>query len=745
MRTNKVLSVVLAVIICLTAFIIPISSTALSKSSYELPVSWELNRYNANTGAKETDPYSRTIRSDDYIDISGYDKITVSYTGSYSWNIHFYRNDYSFISSTNGQTAYASAPATVDVISNAEYMTISIYNYPMSLSDGENITVKGSFALNPALIDDDKKGSLTIHKYELENISEAVTVGTGYTQDDENLPTNARPINGVTFRIKRIAELQSTYFTPNGNALPTPSQAASMAALNTYTQTTATVNNIEGIAKFENLPLGIYLVQETSAPNHITKSSDFVISLPMTSNDNQSWKYNIDVYPKNQSTYANVRIKKADAANTNTGLSGASFNIWKSSDNSNYTQVSSVATDSNGYAIQTHLPVNNYYRLGEGTAPSGYILDNYNNQYNQTYFYLDENGRILSRDKSTVIGTQQTITYNNETLSASTITITNSKPTIKKYIDKSKGEGTNLIDGTTSVIADYSYFVIEIKTPKINSMSTLSTFKVTDNIQGTIVEPTIYKITKSSVNGTSLDSSAYTFTASTTSTGTEKNYTTELVFDTTKLDTDTYYYITYKAYVTTTKTNQATLVYSNRTISGTTTTSSINSNTVKFYRYSYNFTKVDDKNNALAGAQFQIFESEADARALKNPIKVINWGVNGTCTRSSNSSGQVQFAGLPVGDTETGSKDFWIAEIKAPTVTSNGTTIQYNLLADPIKVTVNNTTATYTNTITVVNSPKLDFPITGSMGTTLLIIIGILFLGTTFVMIVIKKKKQKQS
>ena len=439
MRTKKIISIILIVLLIGTVFIMPLSVSALSKSSYELPINWEEHRYNANTGAKETDPYSRTIRSDDYIDISGYDKLTVSYSGNYAWNIHFYNSSHTFLSSTNGQTAYASAPATVDVVSNAEYMTISIYNYPISLSDGENIIVKGSFDLNPALIDEDKKGSLTIHKYELENISKAVTVGTGYTQDDENLPTNARPINGVTFRIKRIAELQSTYFTPNGNSLPTPSQAASMATLNTYTKTTATVNNIEGIAKFEDLPLGIYLVQETSAPNHITKSSDFVISLPMTSNDNQSWKYNIDVYPKNQSTYANVRIKKADAANTNTGLSGASFNIWKSSDNSNYTQVSSVATDSNGYAIQTHLPVNNYYRLGEGTAPSGYILDNYNNQYNQTYFYLDENGRILSRDKSTVIGTQQTITYNNETLSASTITITNSKPTIKKYIDNTVG------------------------------------------------------------------------------------------------------------------------------------------------------------------------------------------------------------------------------------------------------------------------------------------------------------------
>lgn len=96
-----------------------------------------------------------------------------------------------------------------------------------------------------------------------------------------------------------------------------------------------------------------------------------------------------------------------------------------------------------------------------------------------------------------------------------------------------------------------------------------------------------------------------------------------------------------------------------------------------------------DKAHLLAGAQFQVFTSEADARALTNPLSI-----NGQDTWTSDADGVALIEGLrqsgwadgaAVNPGDAGYQEYWVAEVKAPA--------GYELLADPIQVVVGDPTA----------------------------------------------------
>ena len=169
--------------------------------------------------------------------------------------------------------------------------------------------------------DSSKKGSITIHKYEYNG--EAKVTGTG--EDNQTPPEGAEPLANVKFKITKIAEL-SAYYGTDAEAFPTVEAAKGMAAIATFEKATGS----DGVATFNELPLGLYLVQETEAPAQITgKVEDFLVSVPMTNATGDDWLYNVHVYPKNSSTYGEVTLQKkgkigsADATN----LKGAQFKL----------------------------------------------------------------------------------------------------------------------------------------------------------------------------------------------------------------------------------------------------------------------------------------------------------------------------------------------------------------------------------------------------------------------------------
>ena len=272
------------------------------------------------------------------------------------------------------------------------YLTnvISITLAFMVLLAGLSISMTAGAATMKYNIDYSKKASLTLYKYEMSDTSQATHGGTGEKNDEQYIPADAKRMAGVTFNIRKIAEL-SSYFKPDGISLPTAAEAKQMAPIGNPISKTTDAN---GVATFTDLPLGIYYVEEGIGPSQITKKiAPFVLSLPLTNAAGTEWLYNVYSYPKNQTSYSDIKILKKDLS-TGKALANAEFRLEESTDGSTYkTRIATVKSGSNGMIEIASLDANKFYRLVETKAPSAeYILV----RNITTPFYIDAEGQMIT-------------------------------------------------------------------------------------------------------------------------------------------------------------------------------------------------------------------------------------------------------------------------------------------------------------------------------------------------------------
>lgn len=146
------------------------------------------------------------------------------------------------------------------------------------------------FAANPALIDESRAGSITIHKFD--------NSGTGGGAEHNGTELNnvsglGNPLGGVSFTVSALP------YSVTDNVSLTDAIDYLANNVGAVTQHTLTTNS-KGIAAFQNLPLGVYLVQEADNSGIEAAIAPFLVSLPMTnSTDDASWLYDVHVYPKN--------------------------------------------------------------------------------------------------------------------------------------------------------------------------------------------------------------------------------------------------------------------------------------------------------------------------------------------------------------------------------------------------------------------------------------------------------------
>lgn len=155
-------------------------------------------------------------------------------------------------------------------------------------------------AVNKANINFNQKGSITLFK---KKGAESGTAATG--QKMEGVP--GEPLAGVTYKITKL-----NYDLQNGDWSKFPKAAADVKdgdkTDTTFEKTTAG----EGEAKFSDLPLGIYLVEETNAPAGIVAGAPFIVSVPMVNEASDAWNYDVVAYPKNTETKTEKTVKDAD-------------------------------------------------------------------------------------------------------------------------------------------------------------------------------------------------------------------------------------------------------------------------------------------------------------------------------------------------------------------------------------------------------------------------------------------------
>ncbi len=271
-----------------------------------------------------------------------------------------------------------------------------------------------AFALDmeTATIDQSRTASLSLYKYDMTGASDAGVwdsssyVSTGAFDQSVVDTLDAHAIQGVEFTFLRVSDISTysrqetvgehkhdtlygfddtpvgaaflsdiglsvedayhagnnkLYFTSDSlNAAMSAALAANATRVKTAMERYAAANggtamtetDRHGHTEASDLPLGLYLVVETRVPENVTSTCNpFLVSLPMTTIDGASWNYDVTVYPKN-STGMPTLEKTVREAKADTGKNSGSADV---TDGYAYT-ASASGGDTLEYQLISKLP-----------------------------------------------------------------------------------------------------------------------------------------------------------------------------------------------------------------------------------------------------------------------------------------------------------------------------------------------------------------------------------------------------
>ena len=207
-----------------------------------------------------------------------------------------------------------------------------------------------------SVINPNQKGSITIYKYlHAEKINSVA--GTG---EKQNIPDGTEPAEDVGFtiyQVKNATELQAYYDGETSDKVAKASDYLDEKGnvLKKYNTTIVDADKVgeekktdaNGMVQFTNLPVGLYLVMETSKPATVTEPVEpFLVSIPMTRvtedpNAQKQWLYDVVVYPKNSTHKGSITLKKVGVVGEEAGtpLAGVKFSLDRLKDDDTNTWV----------------------------------------------------------------------------------------------------------------------------------------------------------------------------------------------------------------------------------------------------------------------------------------------------------------------------------------------------------------------------------------------------------------------
>lgn len=622
----------------------------------------------------------------------------------------------------------------------------------------------------PATIDTTKTGSITIHKYEYnESGGEA---GTGETTDVNKVPSDAKALEGAGVTIYKVADIDdlAKYYNANPESLPSVDDYLTDGEINASkvleTKSEVKTDNA-GIAKFDNLALGFYVVVETTTPDKVTTPvKPFIVSVPMTTKDGDNWLYDVHVYPKNKTTYGGVTLEKTGKDGTK--LEGVTFILQKQNGsswvnvtkNENTGDDLTLKTDKDGRITVEGLSQGKYrfIETDRGTN-NGYIMDG----ATVYEFTVTADGKIV---------------YDGKTENNIIITVKNEKPDMTKQVKERDKD--NWKQDADYNVGDMVPYKITIDVP--SNITNLKEFTLTDTptnlddkevslqCEGSDVDLNAYSVAKEGEHGFKI-----TFT-----TENMASYAGKKIV------------VTYNAEllggaVTTINGNQNTakLEYSNKILPGQDDKDNPNrpenpdikpgKDSIEDSAVVYTFKlQILKKAEKADGTPLQDVEFDLYKEVSKETINAITgakaknvgldsekyWLKINTDPLKTDENGEVSQSGLANGT-------YYLVETK--------TNKNYNLLKEPVKVELNivyttttktewvtdengvktlvkneitktefkegSDTSTGTHTETIINKKGFTLPITGGMGTVLFSIAGFaLMAGAAFVLLKGRRK-----
>ena len=662
------------------------------------------------------------------------------------------------------------------------------------------------------VINTTKKGSITVTKYASADTSAKKGEATGTNSDtvDTNYYT---PLNGAKFKLFKIADADAVMAYYNGTSTTT----YSLEQFDYQDDGTAKYNNVsidqactwEGITSgtgenagkytFSNLPIGIYVLKEVTAPNQIAAplAEDSLISIPMVNtetsrnNGNAEWMYDVYVYPKNHASTGTVELTKVDQ--NNVPLENVVFELYKKANSElttdDWTQVIDTTdnagtstrltfkTDSNGKLTVANLPSGLYgtqYKLVEVSAPNGYIV-------NQTplYFKVNNDNTITwnatSGDTNGCNNTNTGVTATTITTDPKlSITLRNELPSLIKEV-KQNGGGDWKTDEQYRLDDEITYR-LTVYVPK--NVAELGTFEIKDVPQVGITDSesssdyTVNYGDAANACNASLRADNYTLTKIEASGNNGQGFKLELNSTGKGLVAGKFIQIVYKAHMNANAViaeigngNTATLTYS-KSISGGNENYTI-TDEARVYTYQFQITKYKDSvaeaNKLKDGewVEFQLLDTD------KNPMKVVKLAEGEYRLAIDTDSDTVKLDKMVTNTNSTilirglENGTYYLKETK--------TIANYNLLSKPFefKVEVTETTTwtedgsftpdgsivktyqstTYTPTdptgiATIINKKGFVLPQTGGMGYLLFCTVGIVLIAGGAMLIFGGRKKK---
>lgn len=637
-----------------------------------------------------------------------------------------------------------------------------------------SMSVSAFAADKTPVIDTTKTGSITIHKY-----TEGTATGTAASgkEDASQVPAGAVPIKDVGFTIYKVQDAAklADYYSTNPESLPAVSEYCTGSGKNVQLKAGVADNkvgdevktDVNGVAEFKNLALGLYLVVETTSPAIVTGPCDpFLISVPMTT-DGDDWLYNVHVYPKNSTAVGGLSLVKTGKAGA--ALKGVTFVLQKKNGDSwtDITKKSTALGDNTGTVL--NLVTNEAGKISVEDLSSGTY------RFIETSVGADNKGYIMDGAATYEFKVEgNDVTYAGNTGTNITIPVTNDKPDMTKEV-KNGSEWKHDADYS---VGDKVPYRITVSVPA--NIAKLKKFALTDT-------PTNLKDDVTSVKVTDKTGKT-TIPATATATADGNGF----IIDFAPADLTTYagqnIIVTYNAEllstaVTTTagNPNTATLEYSNKILPDTDDESNPNkpgepktdkiTDTAVVYTFQIQIEKKAEKADGtpLADVEFDLYKAvDAGTAGVATADEVKKAGLDSSkawkkineTSLKTNTEGKVSQSGLKNGE-------YYLVETK--------TNATYNLLKAPVKVTLN---IAYTTTTkaeynidetgkttlvkhevektefknagvasdgiqiqTVINKKGFTLPLTGGMGTVLFSVIGLALVLAGVVVITASRKK----
>ena len=611
-------------------------------------------------------------------------------------------------------------------------------------------------------------GSITIHKYEYNGQEKPNS--TGEASDVDKLPEGATALKGATFSVYQVmdrAALRNYYDGTDGQTKVTVDTYLNdtndaIKSGETYSTAVATATTgDDGIASFPKLALGLYVVVETDTPDKVTSPvKPFLVSVPMTKASSlNEWLYDIHVYPKNGTTYGEVKIVKTGrvGSGAENKLSGVTFTLekWNETDDKwNLVTASdkdgkefNLTTDTNGEISVSGLSQGKYRFIEQSIKENNtYIIDQ-----TPIEFEVTKEGKIKYKDKESA---------------GVSIPVINESPDVEKNVIK----GDEVKTDTDYSIGDEVPYQITVTVPK--NITKLTTFTVSDT-------PNHLKYNDNAVltcNDAAVDANVYTI-------ATEGEGVPENGFKITFKPAEMTEYAGQKIIINYTATllstadqtiagnrNDVSLVYGSKIgVDGEEGGQKEIHDSTFVYTFKVKVHKIaDDTNEGLENVEFDLYKKDENGKVTGADAKALGLDPNEKWTKvneaplKTNKEGYVEQGGLANGE-------YYLVETK----TASG----YNLLKAPVKVTlsiqetttwndkyiydesgnmlkhtVDKKTTTFkdgdkvsdgVHTITVVNRKGFDLPTTGGFGTLLFSGIGVLLVVAGVGVLLSLKKKNR--